>query len=435
MIHRDTQDHENNKVFSEQRGRFGAVVKIQIFAFVVAFLTLLCMTGIGSAVVYHEDEVITTDTTWAVDVHVINASPGFFDWGVQVNEGVTLTNSGSGIFDHCILRYGGMDSDYLGENTDGDGLGDTLLPYNSSGDITNGGDYHPLVPVGGLTCTCGDICVNETGWWRDGSAFQPSDTPIQSAVDNATVGDTICVTDGTYTENVDVNKRLTIRSENGAASTTVNALNPSYHVFKVRENHVTISGFTVTGAAAYGNAGIYVNSVDYCIISDNIASNNAEGIFIKLLSDCTLTNNIALNNAVGISLRVSSNNCMLDSNTAISNNITGIILFDSHGNTIDSNTVTSNNAYGIYLKGSGYNTIYNNYFNNTNNAYDDGINIWNISKTAGTNIIGGSWLGGNYWSDYAGEDRNGDGLGDTLLPYNSSGDIIVGGDYHPLLPL
>ena len=58
-----------------------------------------------------------------------------------------------------------------------------------------------------------------------------------------------------------------------------------------------------------------------------------------------------------------------------------------------------------------YNTIYNNYFNNTNNAYDDGNNTWNIAKTDGTNIIGGSWLGGNYWSDYTGEDLDADGLG------------------------
>jgi VCBS repeat-containing protein len=71
-----------------------------------------------------------------------------------------------------------------------------------------------------LNCTCGDICVNETGWWRDGSAFNPSNTPIQHAVDNATAGDTICVKDGTYTENVDVYKQLTIKSESGAASTT-----------------------------------------------------------------------------------------------------------------------------------------------------------------------------------------------------------------------
>jgi len=34
--------------------------------------------------------------------------------------------------------------DYAGNDTGGDGLGDTLLPYNSSGDIQNGGDLHPL---------------------------------------------------------------------------------------------------------------------------------------------------------------------------------------------------------------------------------------------------------------------------------------------------
>ena len=41
---------------------------------------------------------------------------------------------------------------------------------------------------------------------------------IQGAVDAASSGDTIIVRDGTYTENVNVNKRLTIRSENGSAS-------------------------------------------------------------------------------------------------------------------------------------------------------------------------------------------------------------------------
>jgi len=59
--------------------------------------------------------------------------------------------------------------------------------------------------------------------------------------------------------------------------------------------------------------------------------------------------------------------------------------------------------------------------------------IWNISKTLGTNIIGGSYLGGNYWSDYTGNDTDKDGLGDTLLPYQGTTSIDSGGDYHPLV--
>jgi len=44
---------------------------------------------------------------------------------------------------------------------------------------------------------------------------------IQWAVDNATAGDTIIVRDGTYYENVIVNKQLTIKSENGSANCIV----------------------------------------------------------------------------------------------------------------------------------------------------------------------------------------------------------------------
>jgi PKD repeat protein len=57
-----------------------------------------------------------------------------------------------------------------------------------------------------------------------------------------------------------------------------------------------------------------------------------------------------------------------------------------------------------------------------------GNNIWNISKTLGTNIIGGPYLGGNYWSDYQGDDNDKDGLGD--VSYHVSSTII---DYLPLV--
>jgi hypothetical protein len=64
---------------------------------------------------------------------------------------------------------------------------------------------------------------------------------IQAAVDAASSGDTIIVRDGTYIENVNVYKdHLTIKSENGAEATIVQAANPDDHVFEVISDYVII---------------------------------------------------------------------------------------------------------------------------------------------------------------------------------------------------
>jgi len=403
----------------------------------------------------------------------------------------------------------------------------------------------------GPPCPCGDICVNETGWWRDGGTFNASATPIQDAVNNATGGDTICVKDGTYHENIDVNiANLTIQSENGAANCVVNATDSSDHVFYVTADWVNITGFTVENATGGSRAGIYLGSgTAHCNISSNKATNNYYGVSLYYSSNNMLTNNTAnsnnfysiylcysnnntlINNTashntgtygiylassnnntlqnndgedndIGIRLSDSSNNTLenntansndygiwlctsssnntLDNNTANSNdygiwlctsssnntltnntaynntgagNGSGIFLSDSSNNTLENNTANSNH-YGIYLgssssnntlisntvnsndwngirlvSSSSNNTIYNNYFNNTpTNAWDNGVNTWNTTNTTGPNIVGGPYIGGNYWSDYTGNDTNGDGFGDT--PHD-----IIGGTNKDHLPL
>jgi len=110
--------------------------------------------------------------------------------------------------------------------------------------------------------------------------YVPDDySTIQEAVNAANPGDTIIVRDGTYSENVDVNKEyLTIRSENGADVTIIQAANPDDHVFEVTVNYVNVSGLTVKGATAEDKVGIYLNRVNSCNISNDKCLNNYGGI-------------------------------------------------------------------------------------------------------------------------------------------------------------
>jgi parallel beta-helix repeat protein len=168
------------------------------------------------------------------------------------------------------------------------------------------------------------------------------------------------------------------------------------------------------------------------LMDNNASSNNWDGIFLGLSGNNTLKrNNASNNNGNGIFLYYSSDYNVLGGNN-VSNNKNGFYLSRSSNNNTLTGNNASNNKNGIILKNSKNNSIYNNYFVNVKNAYDRGKNTWNTSKKHGKNIIGGPYLGGNYWSDYTGEDMDGDGLGNTFIPYKSSSDLRNGGDYLPL---
>jgi CSLREA domain-containing protein len=96
---------------------------------------------------------------------------------------------------------------------------------------------------------------------------------------------------------------------------------------------------------------------------------------------------------------------------------------------VTGNTMRSN-YHAVELQGATGNLFYNNMFMKgtssivyaTYNTCDDGSgnevncpNTWNQPQAQVMNIIGGPFVGGNYWSAYVGSDGNRDGLGDT--PY------------------
>src|SRR3989344_4999876 len=77
---------------------------------------------------------------------------------------------------------------------------------------------------------------------------------INAGIAQAIAGQTVCVDDGTYSENVDVNKDITLASLDGAATTIIDGR------VGVTATGVTVTGFTIGGAtvSAEGDNGVYV---------------------------------------------------------------------------------------------------------------------------------------------------------------------------------
>lgn len=223
---------------------------------------------------------------------------------------------------------------------------------------------------------------------------------IQTAVTAANPGDTIIVRDGTYSENIDINKRLTIQSENGSKNCTVQATNSADHVFSITADYVNISGFNITGATGFLISGIHV-SADYCNISNNYISNYGHlecvGITLYQSANNTIINNsivlgnsrigcgiyvnmycsnneITLNNftnlAYGVGHHGFNSNNNVNYNIFYNNTRAVTINYDSTANIITRNSMISNN-YGIsFDDGGNSNIIYlNNFINNINNMF------------------------------------------------------------------
>lgn len=215
---------------------------------------------------------------------------------------------------------------------------------------------------------------------------------IQKAVDAANPGDTIIVQPGIYTENVFINKTLTLIGKD--RNTTIIDGGRTGNVIHVISSNTAIINFTIQ------------NSADHPVILYS-------GIFLYRAVCTIIRNNILKNNSVGIQLQNGSNDSLVIDNLILDNTRPGIRLANnSNSNCIIGNTL-KNNTVGVEVHSSSFNSFYHNNF--ISNKVYQARPLGGVSNT---------WEN-NYWSDYEGLDANGDGIGDTELP------IWV--DNHPLV--
>ena len=258
---------------------------------------------------------------------------------------------------------------------------------------------------------------------------------IQSAIDNASEGDTIFVYNGTYYENVIVNKTINIVGENkentiinGPISNVTDNL---LIVFYVSANHVNISSFTITNNAtdfdlpqpSIFSIGILIKA-NNTTIQGNIIKENTFGIsldnsFYNNITTNNMTDNFIQINLLGSSENIVENNDITKNNQKPSkflqvNESVGVSLDIAYNNTIINNTISNISGIGIQSSSTCENNLlyYNNFINNTENANDSGNNRWDNGQH------------GNYWDDYNQSDKNNDGIGDIYynIPYGNNKD-------------
>ena len=186
------------------------------------------------------------------------------------------------------------------------------------------------------------VCLN-------GCAF----TTIQAAIEAAVDGDTVEVGSGTYSENVVVDKRITLRGvDTGEGVPVVNADGNGSAVLLVAGGSV-LEGLQITNSGPHPSAGIEVVSSDNIISGCSIWNSGWWGIYLKGGStNNTIANSIVSNSGNdGIMVFRSPGNRFVE-NTVVNNGDNGIQILESENNVVERNVVGNNRNSGISLESS-----------------------------------------------------------------------------------
>lgn len=426
-------------------------------------LTIRSQNGAANTVIYGSD-----NQAYLVDVSADNV----------VLAGFSLMNGYDGVHVHdasnCTILYNDISGVEQGITFENSRLCSVLennisaasagiLVYNASNNIISG-NIMSVEEIGIY------LFESSSGNTVTDNRMDMGGIMAEGATGNNMSGNTLGGKNITYLEGVqdyavgDTSQVILINCRN-ITVTGLNISNAYVAVFLWGTNQSTIFGNNLSGNIFLGIADMSESHDN--TFKENYLGNSQAGLFLAYGSEgAVIEGNTMESNQLMGAIILSSNGSRVTGNT-VSDNMMGIVFSSSKDLNVSYNEITSNYVYGLISEDSSladysYNNLtnnglgsyltvpnqstfahnrvagnaigllvfesngsvfYDNYFNNTQNAMSEiSADEWNIAKTPGTNILGGRYIGGNYWSDYNGYGTNEDGFGSN--PYDIGEDNV-----------
>jgi hypothetical protein len=146
--------------------------------------------------------------------------------------------------------------------------------------------------------------AQSTTWYVDANAAPPGNgtlaspyASIQYAIDQPTTvaGDVLLAAPGLYSETVDVDKTVTVRSSGGPLATSIQGTQPGFVVRLAASGQAAIEGFTILGHSVHATDGVHLvkGFVRGCIVRDHRKDGGSGGTGIDAAFDDTFSGGIS----------------------------------------------------------------------------------------------------------------------------------------------